>query len=225
MAERRQDVKPQVLAVSSGCQGLAPDVHVHPKTSLGQVGHRWIGHRFGRGLDGFPARLDAFDRNSGTLACLLCGEFAVPAQGHAPGSVRAPDLDDVGRAPGAVHAHPEPGQIPVPEGTRLAIGGHPVHHPFRDLVRRSCGHLRSVRGIDYLEKSKQTVWKWHQIQRFLERSVFGIAMTVTQWCNGFMLQNQVVIMLGGVQGVFVAARAKDYPTSSPEIAMPQNRKV
>ena len=113
--------------------------------------------------------------------------------------------------PGAVHAHPEPGQIPVPEGTRLAIGGHPVHHPFRDLVRRSCGHLRSVRGIDYLEKSKQTVWKWHQIQRFLERSVFGIAMAVTQWCNGFMLKNQVVIMLGGVQGVFVCGTGERLP--------------
>ena len=92
-AERGQDVVLEGAAIDAGGVGIAVDRHVGAQVAGGEVGDGATG--LGRGRVRLLAPLDAVDDLGCAQACLSGGEFAVGAEGDAPGRALGPALDDI----------------------------------------------------------------------------------------------------------------------------------
>ena len=85
------------------------DVDAH--VPFGEVGHGGFGRRGGR----IRPRLESFDDRGRPLARPFGRELAVGAQRHAPGRAARAGLHHIDLSPARIDAHPESGQLAVPE--------------------------------------------------------------------------------------------------------------
>ena len=136
------------------CLRLAPHRGVFLEIPPGEIGHRWPAGGLLRLERRFIARLDPGDDLGRPLARLLGMDHPVPADGHAPGSLRPTRLGDVDLRSRGIDPDAEAGEFPVPEHglffdlelADLAVRERPVlqlRHILSFLVALT--HTREVR--------------------------------------------------------------------------------
>ena len=132
LAEHRQYMRVDHLAISPGRVRLAAHRHMLREISFGELGHRRTGicERLGRRYR-FLARLDAGDDERRPSARPVGGDHPVPAEGNPLRSARSPALDQVDLGAGRIYAHSEALEFPVPDDDVLVLDGQAVDGTLR----------------------------------------------------------------------------------------------